>query len=295
MEKIDLVYILGTGSRWGDNEIRYSLRSVEKYFPKAGRVFIIGECPDWATNVIHIKMEDKEQNKLLNARAKYFMAATNPQIGKEFVLMNDDFFFLKTVSKIPNFSRGKLQNMMDKHPTKGGYYYHSLADTKKRLDAMGIPDALDFEIHAPMIFNRSKLETVINMIGSDRAFSIRSCYGNLMGLKPEKIVDFKAANIAEFAYQRLRNERILSINDALVCNDDFRAWMRQKYPKMSKYETNDEGILDLPGRSIGKKRGTVVKRFEYKGRFYNTGDIIPPEIWKELKENASMRGSWKLD
>ncbi len=45
IEKIDLVYILGKGSKWSDNEIRFSLRSIEKYFDYR-KIFIIGEKPE---------------------------------------------------------------------------------------------------------------------------------------------------------------------------------------------------------------------------------------------------------
>lgn len=295
MEKIDLVYILGQGSRWNDNEIRYSLRSVELYFPRVGNIFIIGECPEWATNVKHIEISDKFENKLLNAREKYLEAATNPQIGKNFVLMNDDFFFLKEVEEIPNYSRGTIKEMMNQHPTKNGYYYRSLWDTEKRLDGMGIPDALDFEIHAPIIFNRKKLESVIGMIGIDKAFSVRSCYGNLMNLEPTKVIDFKAANLGEFAYQKLRDAEFLSINDALICVDEFRDWLKWKYRRMSKYELNEEGLKMRPGRSIGKKRVIARKSFEYAGKFYNRGDIITREVWLNIKNNANMAGVWELD
>jgi len=295
MEKIDLVYILGTGSRWNDNEIRYSLRSVQNYFPAVGKVFIIGECPEWATNVIHIKVPDKYDNKLLNARAKYLAAATNPQISKNFVLMNDDFFILREIDEIPNFSRGTIEEMMSQHPTKNGYYYRSLWDTHKRLDGMGIKDPIDFEVHAPIIFNKEKLETVIGMIGSEKVFSIRSCYGNLMNLEPTKVIDFKAANIAEFAYQKMRGADYLSINDALICDDDFREWLRTKYRRMSKYETNEDGLKMRPGRSIGKKRIMTRKAFEYCGKYYNPGDIIPREVWLNIKNNPRMAYVWELD
>jgi hypothetical protein len=295
MEKIDLVYILGTGSRWNDNEIRYSLRSVENYFPSAGRIFIIGECPDWATNIIHIKINDKFDNKLLNARAKYMVAATDKQISKNFILMNDDFFFLKGVNSIPNYSRGTMKEMMAKHPSKNGYYYRSLWDTQKRLDAMGIPDAIDFEVHAPIILNKEKLENVIWLIGEEKAYSIRSCYGNLVGLKPKKVMDFKAANIAEFAFQKMQRSEFLSINDALICDDFFRDWLKNKYPRKSKYEMDDGGLLAKPGRPVGRRRVTARKGFEYAGKMYNPGDVIAKEVWNDIKKNPTMIGVWKLD
>ena len=41
---MDIVYILGNGSKFNNEEIRYSLRSLEK-FVNFDRVFIVGECP----------------------------------------------------------------------------------------------------------------------------------------------------------------------------------------------------------------------------------------------------------
>lgn len=209
--------------------------------------------------------------------------------------MNDDFFFMETVEEIPNYIRGTIKEMMEQHPTKNGYYYRSLWDTQKRLDAMGIPDALDFEIHAPIIFNKEKLLSVIGMIGTEKAYSIRSCYGNLMGLEPTKVLDFKAANLAEFALQKLRKAEFLSINDALICNDEFRQMLKQKYPRMSKYEMNMDGLNAMPGRPIGRKRVTAAKSFEYMGKFYHRGDMISRDIWMQIKTNPNMDNVWKLD
>lgn len=295
MEKIDLVYILGGGSRWNNNEIRYSLRSVENYFLNAGRVFIIGECPEWATNIIHIKVPDKDSNKLLNARAKYLVAAKDKRISDNFALMNDDFFFLKPTKKIDNYSRGTLDQMMKLHPTKNGYYYRSLWDTRKRLDTMGIPNAIDFEIHAPMIFNKEKLLTTISMIETDKAFSIRSCYGNLMNLKPKLTTDFKAANILEFAIQMKRKgANFLSINDALVADENFRHWITNMYPKKSKYETNDDSLKVLPGRAIVYKKYYAKKKSQICSKDFNPGDLIPKEIIDLIKGNPSMNDVWEL-
>jgi hypothetical protein len=71
-----------------------------------------------------------------------------------------DFFFLKEIKKIPNYSRGRIEELMAKHPTKNGYYYRSLWDTHKRLDGMGIKNAIDFEVHAPIIFNKENKSSI---------------------------------------------------------------------------------------------------------------------------------------
>ena len=289
-----MVYILGTGSRWRNNEIRYSLRSVERNL-EIGRVFIVGACPDWVTGVIHIPVDDIHKNKLMNAREKYMVAAKDKRISEDFILMNDDFFILKPVSKIENYSRGMIADMISKHPTQGGYYYHSLSDTKKVMEAIGIQEPLDFEIHAPIIFNKEKLLTVMEMIQPDKAYSLRSCYGNMFGLKAKKVIDFKASGLVDFAYQLKRNPAYLSINDNMVAQREFREWIRRKFPKPSKYETDrGDGLDILPGAPMCSLRYYAKRTFIYFGKTYSTGEIVDNDVMDEIKYNQKMSECWEL-
>jgi len=294
MEKIDLVYILGKGSRWSDNEIRYSLRSVEKYF-KCGNVFVIGERPEWMTGVIHIKAEDKNSNKLLNALEKYRIACTDKRISRKFILMNDDFFFLREVDKIENYSRGTIQKMIEKHPTQNGYYFKSLVDTKNKLFGLGFEDPIDFEIHAPMIFDKEDLMTVMGVIGTDKAYSLRSCYGNMMHLEPKKVIDYKAANLAEFAFQLARDREFLSTNDGMVAESEFRFWIERKYRNISKFEMDEgKGSGILPGRSMALMEYHAVQVFSYNNKKFNPGDIIDKQTMASLKDEPRMRNLWTI-
>ena len=88
---IDIVYPLGRGSQWRDNELRYSLRSLEMYGVNVGKVYMIGtHLPEWCINVTYIK-----QNPLIiNYHSKISIAyreACN-HVGENFVIMNDDFW-----------------------------------------------------------------------------------------------------------------------------------------------------------------------------------------------------------
>jgi hypothetical protein len=58
----NLLYILGSGSKWQNNEIRYSIRSAEKYVGNLGRVFIVGEFPKFLSRknkkITYIEVHD---------------------------------------------------------------------------------------------------------------------------------------------------------------------------------------------------------------------------------------------
>lgn len=286
--EIDLVYILGNGSKWYDNEIRFSLRSAERYF-KYRHIFVIGEKPSWMQGVIYIKAEDSERNKLMNARNKYLVACNDERVSEDFVLMNDDFFFLREVETIENYSRGTLQEMIEKHPTKGGYYYESLQKTRDRLKQIGIENPIDFEVHAPIIFNKKKLIEIIKFVGEE-PYSLRSCYGNITGMEPKKVMDYKAASMAEFSYQTKDEREFLSTSDGLVHHDEFKMWIERKFKNPSKFE-NDEKI-NFNNITEIKSRYFATKTFKIKDKTYNPGEIIDNRTMEELRAIETMREYW---
>ncbi len=93
VKKIDLVYVVGTGSRWNDNELRFSLRSVSKNLSNVGKVFIVGECPDYLKNVIHIPASDIFDSAINadgNMTHKLLLVCNNKELSDDFLFMNDD-------------------------------------------------------------------------------------------------------------------------------------------------------------------------------------------------------------
>lgn len=292
--EIDLVYILGKGSRWHNNEIRFSLRSAEKNF-KFRNVVIIGELPDWARNVIHIPAEDLFRNKLQNARTKYLAACNDQRISKDFILMNDDFFFLKPIKKIPYYSRGTVNRQIDIHQTKGGYYYESMKRTKARIQNLGFTEeVMDFEVHAPIVFNKEKLKNVISVVGGEHICLLRTCYGNLQDVDFEVVGDFKSGDVGNFYKQIKKGRGFLSISDSMVISDEFRKWIWETFPDPSKYEEDlGSGANVSPGNSIQAMRYYAKQRFAYHTKQYQPGDRIDPITIREIKLMKPLKGMWE--
>ena len=55
---MDLLYVVGGGSKHNNAELRYSLRSIEKNCTGYDRVFIVGQKPEWVTNVEFYPCDD---------------------------------------------------------------------------------------------------------------------------------------------------------------------------------------------------------------------------------------------
>lgn len=290
---MDIVYILGSGSRWHNNEIRFSLRSVEKYF-KFRNIVIIGELPEWAQNVIHIPVEDVFKNKLQNARTKYLTACNDSRISKNFILMNDDFFFLKTMNTIPYYCRGSINKQIEKHQTHNGYYFESLKRTKQRLISIGFEEEImDYEVHAPIIFNKEKMKNVISVIDGNNICLLRTCYGNLQNVTPELVSDFKCGDVRNFHRQLREKREFLSISDSMVVCDEFRKWIWEKFPEPSKYEEDvGQGSTVSPGNAVGAMRYYATCSFVFDHKTYGQGDLIDKMTINEMKLIKRLKDNW---
>ena len=61
---MDIVYIIGKGSKWNNQELKYSLRSIAKYGINIGKVFIVGYKPNFVSDeVIYIPCDDIGEKK----------------------------------------------------------------------------------------------------------------------------------------------------------------------------------------------------------------------------------------
>jgi hypothetical protein len=91
-----------SGARWlGNDELKYSLRSVEKFLPWVRRIFVItdGQTPKWLDTknprvkiVDHKKIIPKKCLPLFNSSAIELFIANIPDLSEHFIFANDDMF-----------------------------------------------------------------------------------------------------------------------------------------------------------------------------------------------------------
>lgn len=89
-------------------ELKYSLRSIDKYFPKPFEVVIVGSyLPAWINNVTHIHLPDVEGRPNYSVRRKVMAALA---YAKEFFFFNDDIFLLDKIDpkNFPYYTSGVL-------------------------------------------------------------------------------------------------------------------------------------------------------------------------------------------
>lgn len=92
-EPVDAVFVIGTGSRHNNEELRYALRSLEKHCPFIRNVYIVGVCPEWVNKdyITHIDWQDRFRHaKDANIVDKLRKACEYPGIAKNILFCSDD-------------------------------------------------------------------------------------------------------------------------------------------------------------------------------------------------------------
>lgn len=100
-DPIDAVFVIGTGSKHGNEELRYALRNVERNCPFVRTVYIVGECPEWVNRdeVVHLPWRDRFRfAKDSNIIDKMVHACESPGIARKILFCSDDQFQTRVCS-----------------------------------------------------------------------------------------------------------------------------------------------------------------------------------------------------
>jgi hypothetical protein len=231
-----IVIPLGTGSRWGNTELRYALRSVEKHLTGYGDIFIIGECPSFLQNVTHIPANDIEQTwaKEANIFRKIMVACEDPRVSDDFLFMNDDHFLLQDyqANQFPFYYDGLLSDKMTVTE-----YKHTVKNTHDWF--LGAPvDYLD--IHCPILYNKRKFEWCLPLADWSKPYGycIKTAYCYINGfVSSPRCSDLKINQPLTYTeiMQLIAGRPWFSIGDAAREGEMLQV-LQELYPNKSKFE-----------------------------------------------------------
>lgn len=192
---MDFVYICRSGT---NEELRYSIRSVEKHFPDS-KIWVVGYKPYWYSgNFLPVK---DSTVKYENIRLAILAITSCKEISNNFVLMNDDFFIINPIKKIPTYYGGSFEDKVLRYQSINALngYTRLLRSTllfmqKQRLNL------LDYDLHVPMVFNKKKLKPIASIPN----VCTRTLYGNTYNIGGKLINDVKVYPSGSI-YQTLEN------------------------------------------------------------------------------------------
>jgi hypothetical protein len=183
----DIVIPLGNGSGFDNQELRFALRSVEKFVEDCGTVWIVSDCaPDWLQNVRILPVPDRHKhNKDANLFDKLIFAAKMPEVSEAFVFLSDDQVFLQTFraekARTVFNSRGPGFFAASDHK-----WHRRMANTFAFLKSRGICRPYNFDAHVPVVYRKTDFAVLDGIdYTSEPGFCINTLLCGLLGRRGE--------------------------------------------------------------------------------------------------------------
>lgn len=227
----DIVYLLKNGP---NEELRYSLRSVEKNFPH-GRVIFVGGSPQDIMPDIYIEVRQDSPTKWINTRRNLLMAVQDERISKDFWLFNDDFFIMadydKTQAEFDGDLMAHIKEVEKRHGMIQSRYTKLLRHLHKTLTEKGIENPKNYAIHRPMLINRTKALKTLQDFPEEPMF--RALYGNINQIGGHQVADCK---FTPWLKPSTLGATVISTEDNSFKYDRIGKRIRQTFPEPSRWE-----------------------------------------------------------
>lgn len=303
---VDLVYVIGTGSRWNNNELRFSLRSVCKNLKNVGNIFIVGQLPDFMNNCIYVPCADifdPAINADGNMTHKLLTVCNREYLSENFLFMNDDFIINQPIAanKIPWLHKGDMANQSPAY-WASQFYRHRLKRTFDELKARGMT-TLQYDYHAPMLMNKNSFISVMQQFdyAANIGYTFRSLYGNSLELPAVPILNQKTVIFKNHTFDQI-NAKTLNLNfvgyNDQGLNDSLKWWLIDHFPDKCRYEItepnnnhSEDRIFDIyfwvrNGKQYAEGVAIFAKYFKHK-------NLI--EMFKDREtENLRSKLNYKL-
>lgn len=230
-KRYDIVYLVKEDRK--NEELRYSLRSVEKNFP-SGRVWFFGGGPAYLIPDERVRIEQREDTKWQNTTEMIRQVCQHPDITDNWWLFNDDFFIMKKFKVTRPIYDGDLYRRIVEVENRNGMqssvYSCNLRRAAIELETRGL-GVINYAVHMPMLINKEKaLETIEEFPGSPM---FRSLYGNHHAIGGQEIPDCKCGLLGQTFDEEAA---FLSTSDTTWIRGRVGEFIRETFRDKCKYE-----------------------------------------------------------
>jgi hypothetical protein len=216
-------------------ELRYCLRSIEKHLSGVDEIFIIGYCPDWVQNVIHIPADEDPRNRFRdrNIMNKMVMACKDERVSDNFLMVHDDHFLLADyeAGAFPYYHMGPMNEGF-------GQYGDTKQNTKSLLHFQ--PEFNNYDCHCPIVFNKQLFMRSVALADWSKwyGYCMKTLYCVMNGIEGEYMEDIKIRMPlkADMINDLLAGRSWFSIGDRCWTDGGMKEVLQTLYPTPSKYE-----------------------------------------------------------
>lgn len=245
---VSFVYIYLHSQSQGD-ELRWSIRSIEKYCRDEFEVVIAGDRPPWFKGVC-LDIE-KQGGWFHDTHRKLLIATQDKRVSDRFVWMMDDIYFMRPFTldelAIPRarrtFTREDVENYI---PEEGNKW--QIARRKSFDEILKTFDVVhDYATHLPHVVEKSKLELMFSkwdMLNSGFLFELM--YGalwwpNPMSSKTLRYID----QPTEVSDLQVYCQSCMVLNNGNgAWNSTLRNFLKARFPKISRNELYYNEVTD---------------------------------------------------
>lgn len=245
---MDMLYIIGNGSKHDNQELRWSLRSLEKYGRNVGNIAVVGDPPDWLSpEVMTLKTDNHFRIVQKNIWRNVMAAVDAGLVTGEFLLQCDDHFFVKEVDfdSYPVYAIGEIPTVVD--PDEDHYEYKlGLVGSRWILGKNGMPTRMTSN-HNPILCDVEsfwRYPWIVRQCGQDETrMNTWAILGNLylydhQDAKVETRRDIKICNAisAEDFDKIMEYADVLSIDNGAFDSEAFVNFMNREFSQKSRWE-----------------------------------------------------------
>lgn len=247
--QMTLMYIVGTGSKHDNIELRLSLRSVAKFATGVTRVIVVGNPPDWLSDDVQ-RIEIKHDIALSGRNRAITMnvleGVRRADLHGDFVLGIDDVFLLEPVdfTSMPTFAAA--EHLPSVNPT-GGSWGAAMVECGEWLRNHGYRD-VNFMTHAHIRMNADvilrhfdEIERTALTNETVRGLDILSLVGNMTyaDLSQGLVRDFRPRFRCDFKLAKFDLTGVgdsFSISDKIFTDPKFIDFMNDNFGWPCRYE-----------------------------------------------------------
>lgn len=239
---MDIVLPLNNASAWQNNELKYTLRGIEKYLSGVDRLFIVGDAPAGFKDYIHIPFADNPNLRDENIKNKIVAACNDSRVSEHFICFSDDHFLLHPydAEAFPFYAHGTLMQL----------YYRQAPEASYRVTVMATIDMLNqfrkmtfnYNIHAPIVYNKKLFIETMRLFKWQPPYGmvIKSLYCNYnSAINKFKVelpdMKIKQPHSMNELLHIIKGRPLFSIGDSAICAD-LEQFMNMQYPVKSRWE-----------------------------------------------------------
>lgn len=230
----DIVYFVKNEPE--NEELRYSLRSVEKFFPHRN-VWFYGGKPDGLLPDRYVPAQQTEDTKWERVRSMLRQACMNDEISENFWLFNDDFFIMKPFDEFapPTYNGDLYRHIVrveERHNQQATTWTARLRHLVNTLETAG-KGTLNYAVHKPILINRKKALEVLDKFPDEPMF--RALYGNYWAIGGTNQGDRKC-QVMDFPVEKLKKWATISSDDKSFAGGTVGEYIRSQFPQRSRFE-----------------------------------------------------------